>query len=250
MKRVDAHAALKVEVAGKATGAGVEFTLTKLTWGKDDFAFSLHGAPTTFTTSGFQTTDFLAYLGFNREACSFTAKGECYSRFVAAGIDLSVFGSAFEESFKFLREAQQHLEACGFFLGQPEGWGYFYSRPSDGPLERYGDQVSGDGHTSSHSEIQKQAEDENFGFALSWVKGDADKGWTTHFRPKQLPLSPEIEGVFSFLQLRVFANCPIFDFEPCYWRFTAFQRSGEYESNAGAAHRWFGAPRTAFLARH
>jgi hypothetical protein len=42
----------------------------------------LHHKPTSFSTSGTQTTDFLAYLGFERKQCAFVARRECYAKWV------------------------------------------------------------------------------------------------------------------------------------------------------------------------
>ena len=89
----DPHQALKHEqmAKGRATTAGVDFFLVRSQWGKEDFGFSLHAAPNQFSTSGVQTTDFLASLGFERAACPFTGRLECYTRWVNDGFAMDQF---------------------------------------------------------------------------------------------------------------------------------------------------------------
>lgn len=241
MKKRDLHSALKNQVLGSGKGAGVEFILVKLLWGKDDFAFSLHAAPSTYTVSGLQPTDFLGYLGFERGGCSFLKRGECYSRWVEVGFDPEAFGRAFEESFAALTKAETHLNACGFPLDQPEGWAYFTGKPPRVRAVRAA--VLGDGHTAPKHQSMKRAEDDNFEFVFSWIEGGQDKGWTTHYRPKRSPISPEVQTAFKFLGLRAFDNCPEFNFERCYWRFSVFASWGEspFDSNVDEAHKWFDA---------
>ncbi len=241
MSHRDCHAALKTEIISSGRGAGVEFTLAKLYWGKDDFAFSLHAAPGTYGLSGIQTTDFLSYLGFGHGRCVFVKRGECYSRRIDE-IDTAEFAQAFDESYKALTQAEEHLNACGFPLEQPEGWSYFTGKPHHGHLDTTS-HVSGDGHTAPKHQTMKRVGDDNFEFVFSWIEGGADKGWTTHYRPKRLPVSPEVRIVFDFLGLRPFTKCPEFDFERCDWRFTVFRRWDEspFGTNADKAHGWFDA---------
>src|SRR6266566_1108055 len=69
----DPHSALKSEIVKKINAGHLEVVLARLQWGKDDTGYSLHVNPTSFSTAGLQTTDFLAYLGFQRsDRCSFT----------------------------------------------------------------------------------------------------------------------------------------------------------------------------------
>jgi hypothetical protein len=74
----------------------------------------------------------------------------------------------------------------------------------------------------------KIAEDQGFSFAFVWIVTNAgEKGWATHYRPKNPPLSAEIESVFRFLKLDTFAECPHFNFDPCFWRFTPYESRGD-----------------------
>src|SRR5216684_2514921 len=122
----DPHQALKSEVLSQARSSGANLILAKLQWGKDDIGYSLHMAPNSFSLSGgYQVTDFLSHLGFQRSGCSFIDSRECYVRWVDANFDVNVFASLFDQAFRNLSEAQKDLERCGFFFDQPEGLGYF-----------------------------------------------------------------------------------------------------------------------------
>jgi hypothetical protein len=244
----DLHAALKTEVVSAHDLPGLRLVLTKLVWGKDEFAFSLHAAPTSYSTYGLQMPDLLSFLGFTRSACPFTGRDECYARWIDPRLNIAALGEALTGAHGALTKAQGHLEACGFLLPQPEGWGYFYGRESSGARSSPYSECSGDGHTSPHSETMKCVEDENFNFVFSWIKGGTDKGWTTHYKPKIEPISPEVEAVLNFIELKHFEQCPMFDFEPCWWRFTAFSPTGFLESNADRAHGWFDANQQHFSA--
>jgi hypothetical protein len=66
-----------------------------------------------------------------------------------------------------------------------------------------------------------------------------------------MPLSNEFQSVIDFLGgFKLFADCPEYDFEGCWWRFTPFEKRGDnfFESNAELAHRWFDAHATHFSA--
>jgi len=235
----DLHQSLKTEVLAKANASGAELALVKLAWGKNDFAFSLHVAPNTWSTSGLQLPDFLSHLGFSRQACSIL-RSECYVRQVQEGFDLNTFGAALGAGFEQLTQAQRHLETCGFHFDQPEGWGYFFGKQSGG---RSRGSYHGDGHTSAVTPQQmKTTEDDVFQFVFTWIENsERDRGWTIHYRPKHPPLSVELQGVFQFLGIKEFEECPQFDFEPCGWRHIEFEDRGNrgFDSNANAAHRCF-----------
>jgi hypothetical protein len=72
----------------------------------------------------------------------------------------------------------------------------------------------------------------------NWERG---KGWTTHYCPRNPPLSVELEMVFSFLGLKTFASCPNFDFEPCFWSGVTYEKQGDsfFDRNTQIAHQWF-----------
>jgi len=243
----DPHQALKTEVVAQHNGAGLQVVLTRLQWGKDDVGYSLHVNPTTYSLSGLQRTDFLAYLGFTASGCAFIAGRRCYVRWVDADFDLERFANAFERAYKLLEGAERGLNACGFVLPQPEGWTHFLGgtrdRGYDGPKPLYGD-----GHNGMKIERMKQSEDETFAYHFTWIDTGSEKGWVTHYRPKHPPLSSEIMSVFQILRLKQFAECPEFDFEPCFYRSVAFETrdDGFRDSNADQAHRWFDVHATQF----
>ena len=239
----DPHQALKHEPVGKgrANNAGVDFFMVRSQWGKQDFGFSLHAAPNQFTTSGVQTTDFLASLGFERSACTFTGRGECYARWVADGFAIDQFVVNFDAAFATFKQAARELEDCGIFIEQLEGWGFFYGKQSRGRAKRDFYDFE-DGHTAAESKEMKRSEDQAFQYRFVWVvTGAGMKGWITHYRPKNPPLSVELESVFRFLGLIPFAECPEFDFEPCSWSAVRFEKRDHafFDSNAEVAHRWF-----------
>jgi len=239
----DPHQALKHNQIGKARAAfcGVDFVAVRSQWGKEDFGTSLHAAPNQFTTSGIQTTDLLASLGFERGACTFTLGGECFARWVNEGVDIDSFAKTFDSAFAAFRQAERLLEDCGIFFNQLEGWGYFFGKQSRGRQQRSFYEF-GDGHTVAKSEEMKKSEDQAFQYRLVWVvTASGAKGWITHYRPKNPPLSVELESTFQFLGLESFRECPEFDFEPCSWSGFQFEERGDliFGSNAETAHRWF-----------
>jgi hypothetical protein len=239
----DPHQALKHEQIGKgrAATAGVDFFLVRSQWGKDDFALSLHAAPNQFTTAGIQTTDFLASLRFGRAACQFSGRGECYACWVSNEFAIDQFASKFDSAFASFSQAARGLEDCGIFLDQLEGWGFFYGKQSRGRAKRNFYDF-GDGHTAAESKEMKKSEDQIFQYRFVWVViGSGVKGWVTHYRPKNPPLSVELESVFRFLGLIAFPQCPEFNFEPCSWSAVRFEERNHafFDSNAETAHRWY-----------
>lgn len=239
MNRVrDLHSSLKSEILAKANISNVELILVRLAWAKDDVAFSLHVAPRSFSTSGIQLPDLLNYIGFSRQPCQFF-HSECFVKQVNADFDIGLFGEAIGNAYRELVTAESRLESCGFRLIQPEGWGFFFGKQQ---RDRRRDEYFGDGHTSAFSERMNAIEDDVFQFRLTWISNsDQEKGWTIHYRPKHLPLSVELQGVFSFLGIKSFNSCPEFDFEPCYWRHIEYIQRGDspFDSNADMAHRMF-----------
>lgn len=237
----DLHRAPKTEQVAQASGHGADMILVRLQWGKTETALSLHVNPRTHWSAGIQFTDFLAHLGFQRTACAFVS-GECYSRAVNEGFDVTRFHEVFVQAFDVLRDAEQRLERCGFRIPQPEGLGFFYGNPSEGD-RHWNDRYSGDGHTSATRQKMKEAEDDTFHFVFTWIDDAGAKGWTTHYRPKHPPLSVELMAALGFLGLRSFESCPEFDFEECYWRTVPFRSSGRsaFDGNAEYAHGAFNA---------
>lgn len=244
----DPHSALKIQEVVKANQNHLEAVVTRLQWGKEDVGYSLHVYPSSYTTSGLQTTDFLAYLGFERsDDCPFTNGRQCYVKWVPEGFDPDGFLTAFQSAFVDLEQADRGLQACGFWLPQPEGWGFFHGK-SSGQSYRGPTGFSGDGHTARTIDSMKQTEDQNFFYRFSFIDSDYDKGFVTHYRPKHPPLSAELRCVFRFLGLQEFQQCPEFDFEPCFYRTVAFESHGDgiFDSNAQYTHQHFDAHENQF----
>jgi hypothetical protein len=154
------------------------------------------------------------------------------------------------KAFALFQDADRHLERCGLYIDQPEGWGYFYGKPPGG-RRIWPDHSHGNGHVAPIAERMKESEDEFFRFAFTWIEGAGDKGWTTHYRAKHMPLPEEFQAVLAFLGgFQWFADCPEYDFEGCWWRFTQFQAQDNdfFGSNAEAAHRIFDAHAANFSA--
>ena len=241
MSNRDPHQALKSEIIKKVRSGNTDLILARLQWSKDDFGFSLHVSPNSYTTSGLQITDFLSYLKFQRSGCSFVDSRQCYVRWVDNGFDVESFAELLDQAFLNLTDAQKDLQRCGFFFNQPEGWGYFLG---EGSYYRQNDsQFSGDGHSALKKEVIKQGEDEVFLYTFTWLESSSDKGWVIHYQPKHLPLSSELQSVLKFLGMQTFDQCPEYDFEQCYWRSIIFRPRGEgfFNSNADIAHGFFDA---------
>lgn len=238
----DLHSALKTSVVGEHTDGGIHYLKVRLQSGKDSFRDTLHARPNQFSTSGLQATDMLALIGFSRSTCAFH-HAECFCREVQPDINLAALAQAIGKAFASVQKADSHLERCGLYIDQPEGWGYFYGKPPKGRQIRP-DYNTGNGHVAPKVESMKQAEDEFFRFALTWIEGAGDKGWTTHYRAKHMPLTDEFQSALDFIGgFQWFADCPEYDFDGCWWRFTQFRsrNDGPWDSNAEAAHRAFDA---------
>src|SRR3990172_9247692 len=106
--RADHHTALRSEILQKAPSRGIDFLVAKLQDSKDEIAFSIHADPTSFTLSGLQQADLLANLGFSKERCPFTARGECLTAWVPAEFPLNDFAEAFPQAFSQLETAERH----------------------------------------------------------------------------------------------------------------------------------------------
>jgi hypothetical protein len=238
----DPHKSLKSEIINSTHSRNANYILAKLQYSKNEIGFSLHVIPSSWTTHGYQITDLLSHLGFSRGPCSFAEHQECYVHEADQSFDLNNFINLFERSYVNLQHAESHLTKCGFFFDQPEGWGYYFNKYSGARHFQDKIEMHGDGHTAAKSKILKKSEDDNFSYVFSWIKNDEeDKGWIIHYRPKRPPLSSEIQGVFNFLKINSFDQCPWFDFEPCSWRSIRYvQRGlGDFDGNTDRAHMWF-----------
>lgn len=234
------HSALKTAVLCNHKGDDIDYLLVRLQNGKDVFIDTLYAKPNTYSSAGFQSTDFLTLIGFVRSECAFYQR-ESFCRQVPPELDVAELSADISNSFAVFQKAVSHLENCGLFVEQPEGWGYFYGKPaSRRPAPNFC--CRGDGHTSPKSQHMKEIEDEFFRFVFTWMEGGNDKGWTIHYRPKHMPLSEEFQWVLDFLDgFKWFADCPQYDFKGCWWRFTPFEKRDNqiFDSNAEVAHRWF-----------
>lgn len=239
----DTHSALKSEVIKKANAGHLELVLVRQQWGKDDTAFSLHANPSSYTTAGLQTTDFLGFLGFSRsDRCPFTSFQRCYSRPVDQDFSIENFATAFNTGYGLLSKAEHLLQSCGFSLPQSEGWGFFFGKQG-GSSRRGPTSISGDGHTGIKTDSMKQSEDDKFLFRFSFLDTGGDKAFVTHYRPKHLPMSAEISSILRYLGLKEFDSCPEFDFESCFYRAVRFEPRDDNMSggNVDWAHQAFGA---------
>jgi hypothetical protein len=243
----DYHSALLTEEVSKASVGGVNFVVAKLQWGKDNIGYSLHAEPTSFSTYGMQTTDFLSYLGFKREICSFVVGRKCYTTWVDSEFNVSEFSQRFSESFGVFEKATKLLENCGYILDQPEGWGYFYDKVSQGRSNAQIYSGGGNGHTSTQTKVLKETEDDYFLYKLSWVENGNTKGWTFHYRLRDIS-DLRLIPALNFLRLNKFDECPFFDFEECFWMYIAHQSRGDsfFDSNTEFVHRAFDATRNNF----
>lgn len=238
----DLHSALKTTIVADFSEGGVHYKHVRLQHGKDSFTDTLHTCPNSWSTAGFQTTDFLHYLGFRRSQCAFHV-GDCYCRSIQPNQDVPGLGKAIASAFSVFKQAAHDLEACGLYIDRPEGWGFFYGKPSDGQFFSV-PRASGDGHIVPISKRMKQSEDSYFRFVLTWIDGGGSKGWVTHYRAKHAPLSAEFAAAFHFLGgFSPFQECPEFDFDGCWWRFTPFfdDRDSGFGRSADHAHSSFDA---------
>jgi len=236
----DLHSALKTTVLQEIHEGGIRYKVVRLQYGKDDFVDSLHANPASFSTAGLQATDLLHFLGFSRSLCAFH-DGECFVKEIPSSLNLPEFAKSVHRAYNLILDGSRHLEKCGIMIDQPEGWGFFHDKVS---LSRHYPiyHSTGNGHVAPKSERMKVSEDEFFHFALTWIAGAGDKGWTIHYRAKHMPLSPEFSAALNFLGgFATFQECPEFDFESCWWRFIPFKEDerDEWIDNAELAHRQF-----------
>lgn len=219
--------------------------LVKLHRGKDRSTVSLHINPTTFSTAGLQTTDMLSFLGFESGPCPFL-RGSCFARVVPEDTSLARFAQAFARYSELMLDAEKNLQACGYRFPQPEGWGHFFGRRS--PYRTLRPQARGDGHRAATHKRMKEDEDHHFWYVFSWIEADSERGWVTHYRWKDAA-SLEMMRQFTrmFPEVKSFEECPEFDFEPCYWRFEAYETTGgAWRDNAHWAHGHFDAHSESF----
>jgi hypothetical protein len=156
--------------------------------------------------------------------------------------DIVGMSKAITLAYRLFGDAAGRLESCGVILPQPEGWGFFFGKPRE---HRRGSYISGDGHTATKIERMKESQDEFFRYIFTWIDTGERKGWTTHYRAKQMPLASEFKAALDFLgDFSWFQECPEFDFEGCWWRFTPSKKTGDWVRDnilVEAVHRYFDA---------
>ena len=226
----DIHVGIRTESSTSHSGGGVQFTLAKVTHGRDQVAYGLHSSVSSYSLSGVKQQDFLEQLGFRPHNCPFVSGREAYCLAVDEGLDPGAFADAFGAAFDELREASRHLEQCGFYLDS-----------RDFPAKAW-TRGGGDGHRGTSQERMKESNDEHFEFVFSWLEQGSGEGWTTHYRAREQPPSPEMESVLAFLGLHRSEECIEFDFEPCRWRHVQRVTQGDpFFGNNTVVHGWFDA---------
>lgn len=238
----DLHSALKTSIVEAADSSGFRLKHVRLQYAKDDFLDTLHVQPSSFSSAGLQSTDLLSLIGFNRSPCAFH-RGECYVRVIPKEFDLEAFGTSAAAALSKLQNAEIHFRNCGFAIPQPEGWGFFYDKPSQG-RRHPSEYTSGNGHVAPQVERLKESGDEYFSFVLTWIDGADTRGWTTHYRAKHMPLSAEFAAALEFIGgFKSFGECPEYNFESCWWRFISYREdgSGIFGRNSELVHRCFDA---------
>lgn len=154
------HSALKTTVLNDHTAHGIHYKLIRLQNGKDNFTDTLHARPNTWSSSGIQSTDFLSLIGFRRSVCQFH-HDECFCMEVTKDIDVAALANAIQKSLELFQNASSHLENCGLFVAQPEGWGFFYNKPANRRMPS-SSHCRGNGHTASKIELTRQSPEVSF----------------------------------------------------------------------------------------
>ena len=230
LQMLDIHVGLQTERLTSHTGGGVEFTLAKVTHGRDQVAYGLHASVHSCSLSGVSRQDLLEALGFRLHDCPFVSGREAHCLAVDQGLGAPAFANAFGAAFDQLRQASRHLEQCGFYLGS-----------RDFPAKAWAHGRS-DGHRGTNQKRLKQSGDEHFEFIFSWLEQGSNEGWTTHYRVKEQPPSAEMESVLEFLDLRRCEQCIEFDFNLCRWRHVWRDAQGDpFLENNNTIHEWFDA---------
>ena len=210
----DLHLAPRETPVGVASSDGIAITLVRTQWSKERSALVLHANPSSWSTAGFQRTDFLKCLGFSRyDDCSIY--GKCYARIVSEKFSLQEFGSELKDVYERMFSADSILNKCGISLPQKEGFGYFFNRPSVAIEGRNG--LSGNGHNVINATTMNRSDDHAFEYRLTFVKDRNERGFVTHYKTKLGNHQREYSSVLRFLGFDKRKECPEFEFEPCYY---------------------------------
>jgi TIR domain-containing protein len=245
MRDWNLHSALRTELVAEASTGGVTFKHMKLTHGKDDVRFSIHVRPEEWSTAGIQRTDLLALIGFHRARCPFFGL-QCYARAANESFSVTDFAADFDRARNALLDSEHPLDKCGVSIPSPEGIGFSYGKPRTSSRERRTLwHTSGDGHNGANVQKIKRSEDKYFSFVLTFGEFRGTKGWVFHYKPKNPPLTPEMQAALDFIgNFNTFPECPEFDFECCSWRFLPheereddfFNRFANFAHDAFDAH--------------
>lgn len=240
----DLHLAPRKTRLGVAGADGISMTLERAQWTKDRSMHVLHASPSSWSSSGFQRTDFLGCLGFLRcNQCHIY--GKCYIRAVPEEFSLSGLGPELGTAYAQLARADLILERCGVALPQEEGIGYFYDQPS--VASQRSNRLSGNGHDVIETAEMKRSEDQVLEYRLTFVKDRTEKGFVTHYGIKVGHHQREYSNTLRFLGFDRREECPEFDFEPCHYTTLKTGIAGQYVIDAdtvnfnGFAHRVFDA---------
>lgn len=210
----DLHLAPRETPVGVASSDGIAITLVRTQWSKERSALVLHANPSSWSTAGFQRTDFLKCLGFSRyDDCS--VYGKCYARIVSEKFSIQEFGSELKDVYERMLSADSILNKCGISLPQKEGFGYFFNRPSVAIEGRNG--LSGNGHDVINAATMNRSDDHAFEYRLTFVKDRNERGFVTHYKTKLGDHQREYSSVLRFLGFDKRKECPEFEFEPCYY---------------------------------
>ena len=166
LKMTDIHFGIRTESSSSHSGGGVQFTLAKVTHGRDQFAYGLHSLVMPSWHPGIRPQDFLEKLGFGKTGCPLMLDREAYCLAVDVDEDLSVasFADAFGSAFENLREADRRLQQCGFYL-----------ESRDFPAKSWA-RGDGDGHRGTNQKRMKKSNDQHFDFVFTWLQQGGNEG--------------------------------------------------------------------------
>ena len=174
---------------------------------------------------------FLKSLGFefHPQMCSYLAKVDwpqqsypCHTRRVPENFNVSLFINSFNSAYLKLIEAQEEFSQCGISFDSPREEASFSFFIVGSTRQKHRPLISGDGHTGVPN-LNKELEDDRFLYKLTSLENNSEKSWTIHYSPKQSPLSSELRGIFKFLGIQEYKQCPVYNDKPCYWRSIPFE---------------------------
>ena len=221
----DLHEALSNTVIGQASADGDQVVLVEHQDGRDVFRYSLHLTSNTFHFGGLNRAEFITWLGFESyDKCRFLGGyTTCFSIAATKTFDIDGFAQIIWTAFGDAAKAVRIFQDCG-----------------TDPKERRRIYPGGDGHRGSEQKRMEDSADDYFEYVMTWLVNGRNEGWVTHYRPKQMPVSPELERVINWLGLRESHECPEFAFESCFWSYLGYRgdRYG-FDNNTDFAYGCF-----------